>query len=134
MNFFTENWKYFASLAGGVVTFLGGYKTREAGRDSAISNAKSDEAGALSNMQSAYDQFTEHTSANINRMQKEIDELKADNRQQRSVMSDLQKDNSSLHTEVSRLMKENNELKLRVSELKGKNNELCKRLDKKENK
>jgi uncharacterized coiled-coil DUF342 family protein len=78
-------------------------------------------------MQVAYDKFTEQANKQIDRILSEMDDIKVENREQRSAIVALQKDNSKLHVEISKLMTENNELRRMVSELKVENEILRKR-------
>jgi uncharacterized coiled-coil DUF342 family protein len=124
MNFITNNFEMILTTLGGfftaILTFFLGRKTRKI-------SEQDQQASALQNMQVAYDKFTEQANKQIDRILSEMDDIKVENRDQRSAIVALQKDNSKLHVEISKLMTENNELRRMVSELKVENEILRKR-------
>lgn len=128
MKFIIDNWVFISSLlgigsTGGLIGFFTGKKKRK-------EQLKVIEGNALETMQKAYDTFTTDMKERYNLIRGELQEVKQENKEQRTDLRILQKDNSRLHVEVAQLTKENHELRQMVVELKGENTVLQNELKK----
>lgn len=123
MNFITDNIVVILTSiglgggSGGLIGFFTGKKLKK-------SKEKHTESSALVEMQSAYNTFTRDFNVKIELQDKELLEIRKENREQRADIRILQKDNTALHKEIRVLSKENNQLRAMVSDLTLKNETL----------
>lgn len=128
MKFIIDNWILISSLlgvgsTGGIIGFFSGKKKRK-------EELKLLEGNALDIMQKSYDTFTADMKERYLLLRQELQEVKSENKEQRTALRILQKDNSNLHLEVAQLTRENYELRQMVVELKGENTVLQNELKK----
>ena len=121
MSIIQENLNILITGLGATITGIIGFFT---GTKLKKSKEKLAESSALIEMQSAYKTFTKDFNDRLSSYDKELLEIRKENREQRSDVIDLKKDNFALHKEITLLSKENAQLKIMISDLTLKNEAL----------
>jgi|AntRauTorcE11897_2_1112592.scaffolds.fasta_scaffold61871_2 hypothetical protein len=121
MSIIEENLNILISTGLGAITGIIGFFT---GTKLKKSKEKLTESSALVEMQAAYNTFTKDFNDKLSSYDKELLEIRKENREQRSDVRDLKKDNFALHKEITLLSKENGQLKIMISDLTLKNEAL----------
>jgi len=121
MSIIEENLNILISTGLGAITGIIGFFT---GAKLKKSKEKLTESSALVEMQAAYNTFTKDFNDKLSSYDKELLEIRKENREQRSDVRDLKKDNFALHKEITLLSKENRQLKIMISDLTLKNEAL----------
>jgi len=95
LDFLRENWVPLLAVFGGGIAWLFDRKKRKAEVDRMKSENKATEAGALQSMQSVYDNFVKDVQTQITGLIKEVNDLRAENKELRGKVCLLEKNLSA---------------------------------------
>jgi len=122
----------FSGGTGGVLGLVLGGKKRKATDSQEEEKANKAKVDTFKAMQETYGIFAQDMNEKYLYLEKELIDIKLENKEQRKSLRNLQKDNNELHVQITSLTKENNELKTIVTKLSLENKQLHAQLNKKD--